>query len=60
MARAAGRGGDQDNWQVVVPDLGTLTGPFQIASLEFAGRYDGEVSFDLALESAGEIIFAAV
>lgn len=48
------------NWQVVVPDFGTLTGPFQIASLEFAGRHDGEVSFDLALESAGEIGFAAV
>ena len=58
--RAIFFGGTIRNWQVVVPDLGTLTGPFQIASLEFAGRYDGEVSFDLALESAGEIIFAAV
>lgn len=48
------------NWQVVVPDYGTLTGPFQIASLEFAGRHDGEVTFDLALESAGEISFVAV
>jgi TP901-1 family phage major tail protein len=47
-------------WQVVVPDFGTLTGPFQIASLEFAGRHDGEVTFDLALESAGEISFVAV
>ena len=48
------------DWQVVVPDFGTLTGPFQIASLEFAGRHDGEVTFDLALESAGAISFAAV
>jgi len=48
------------NWQVVVPDFGTLTGPFQIASLEFAGRHDGEVTIDLALESAGEISFVAV
>ena len=47
-------------WQVVVPDFGTLTGPFQIASLEFAGRHDGEVTFDLALESAGEISFGAL
>jgi len=47
-------------WQVVVPDFGTLTGPFQIASLEFAGRHDGEVTFDLALESAGQISFAGV
>ena len=48
------------NWQVVMPDFGTLAGPFHIASLEFAGRHDGEVTFDLALESAGEIIFVAV
>jgi TP901-1 family phage major tail protein len=48
------------NWQVMVPDFGILQGPFQIASLEFSGRHDGEVSFDLALESAGEITFAAV
>jgi len=47
-------------WQVVVPDFGTLAGPFQIASLELAGRHDGEVTFDLALESAGQISFASV
>lgn len=48
------------DWQVVVPDFGQLTGPFQIASLEFAGRHDGEVTFELALESAGQISFVAV
>lgn len=47
------------NWQVVIPDFGTVQGPFQIAALEFAGDHDGEVTFDLALESAGEIAFAA-
>lgn len=47
------------NWQVVIPDFGTVEGPFQITALEFAGEHDGEVSFDLALESAGEIAFAA-
>lgn len=46
-------------WQVVIPDFGTVAGPFQITALEFAGDHDGEVSFDLALESAGEITFAA-
>ena len=47
-------------WQVVVPDFGILQGPFQIMSLEIAGRHDGEVTFDLSLESAGEISFTAV
>jgi TP901-1 family phage major tail protein len=48
------------NWQVVIPDFGTVTGPFQITALEFSGDHDGEVGFDLALESAGEISFVAM
>ncbi|HCX68355.1 phage major tail protein, TP901-1 family [Parvibaculum sp.] len=48
------------NWQVVIPDFGTVSGPFQITALEFSGDHDGEVGFDLALESAGEISFAAM
>ncbi|MGE0022769.1 MAG: phage major tail protein, TP901-1 family [Hyphomicrobium sp.] len=46
-------------WQVVVPDFGTVEGPFQITSFEITGRHDGEVAFELALESAGELTFAA-
>ena len=46
-------------WQVIVPDFGIVEGPFQIASLELAGRHDGEVTFELALESAGELMFTA-
>ena len=47
-------------WQVAVPHFGVIQGPFQIASLEIGGRHDGEVTFDLALESAGEISFTPV
>jgi TP901-1 family phage major tail protein len=47
-------------WQVIVPDFGVIEGLFQIVSLEFAGRHDGEVTFDLALESAGEVSFTAM
>ncbi|MGE5510150.1 MAG: phage major tail protein, TP901-1 family [Bacteroidota bacterium] len=46
-------------WQVVVPDFGIIEGPFQISSFELSGRHDGEVAFELALESAGELTFAA-
>lgn len=46
--------------QVVVPDFGTIEGMFQIASLEFAGEHNGEVTFDLALESAGALTFTAM
>jgi TP901-1 family phage major tail protein len=46
-------------WQVVVPDFGTVEGPFQITALELTGRHDGELSFELALESAGALTFSA-
>lgn len=46
-------------WQVVIPDFGTVAGPFQITSFELTGRHDGEVSFELSLESAGEIGFVS-
>ena len=48
------------NWQVVVPDFGTVQGPFQVTSLDLSGRHDGEITFDLTLESAGELIFTAL
>lgn len=47
-------------WQVVIPDFGTVAGPFQISSLEFTGKHDGEVAFDIGLESAAELTFTAI
>ena len=47
-------------WQLIVPDFGVIQGPFQITALEFSGRHDAEVAFDLALESAGELSFQAL
>lgn len=59
MVRAAFFSGSILNWQVIVPDFGTVSGPFQITALEYSGQYNGEVLFDLALESAGELSFGA-
>ncbi len=47
------------NWQVVIPDFGTVAGAFHIGSFELTGRHDGEVTFEIALESAGELTFTA-
>ncbi len=47
-------------WQIVIPDFGIVQGPFQITSLEFNARHDGEVAFELVLESAGELTFTAI
>ena len=48
------------DWQIVIPDFGTVEGAFQVTSLEYAGEHDGEVTYELALESAGELTFAAI
>ena len=48
------------DWQVLIPDFGTVTGKMQVTALEYFGQYNGEVMFDLALESAGQLSFGAV
>jgi TP901-1 family phage major tail protein len=47
------------NWQLILPDFGTVEGPFQIVALEFSADHAGEVTFELALESAGQLEFSA-
>jgi TP901-1 family phage major tail protein len=47
------------SYQIVIPDFGTVAGPFQLTNLEFAGEHNGEVTYDVALESAGELTFTA-
>ena len=47
------------NWQLILPDFGTVAGPFQIVALEFSADHAGEVTFELALESAGQLTFTA-
>ena len=47
------------NYQIVIPDFGTVAGAYQITNLEFAGEHNGEVTYDVALESAGEQTFTA-
>ncbi|RDJ22994.1 phage major tail protein, TP901-1 family [Bosea caraganae] len=48
------------DWQVIVPDFGTITGPFQLTSLEYRGEHTAEITFDLSLESAGQLAFTAL
>jgi len=48
------------NWQLIVPGFGIIQGAFQITALEYAGEYDGEVTYSLALESAGALSFTVI
>jgi TP901-1 family phage major tail protein len=52
-------GGTIRDWQLIIPDFGTVEGPFQIVALEFSADHAGEVTFEIALESAGEMGFVA-
>jgi TP901-1 family phage major tail protein len=47
-------------FQAIIPDFGTVTGPFQVTALEYGGEHNGEVSFEMTLESAGALAFAAL
>lgn len=49
--------GEIADWQMAVPDFGVVTGAFQITALEYAGAHNGEVTFEMALESAGPVTF---
>lgn len=57
--RSAFAASDFHNFQIILPDFGTYTGEFQIASLEYAGEYNGEVTYSVSLESSGAFTFAA-
>lgn len=48
------------DWQIIIPDFGTVEGAFQITALEYSGGHDNELTFEIALESAGALSFAAV
>ena len=48
-----------EDYQFIVPDFGTVEGLFQVSSLDYAGEYNGEVTFSMTFESAGELTWTA-
>ena len=51
--------GETPDFQVIIPDFGTIEGAFQVASIEYSGSHNGEASYELALNSAGALSFTA-
>ena len=47
------------DYQIVIPDFGIISGPFQISSLEYAGNFNAEATYELAFVSAGALSFTA-
>ncbi|MFB9951344.1 phage major tail protein, TP901-1 family [Rhizobium puerariae] len=60
LVRTAFFAGSIVNWQVLIPAFGTVAGPFQVTALEYSGEHNGEIRFELALESAGSLTFGAL
>ena len=60
MIREAFFAQEARRWRLVVPDFGTLEGPFLVAALEYAGEHEGEATYALTLASAGGVSFAAL
>lgn len=52
--------GEIPDFQVVIPDFGVIEGPFQITSIEYAGSHNDEASYEMAMASAGPLIFTAL
>jgi len=49
--------GETPDFQVIVPDFGTIEGAFQVSSIEYSGTYNGEATYEMSLTSAGQITF---
>lgn len=47
------------DYQIVIPDFGVVEGPFQVTALEYAGTLNGEATYELSLQSAGQLNFTA-
>jgi TP901-1 family phage major tail protein len=48
-----------DTYTVTVPGIGVFVGAFQLSQFKISGPYNGEASFDISLESGGDIAFTA-
>ena len=59
-ARAIFFNSEVPNFQVIVPGFGVIQGAFQLTSLEYAGNYNGEATYELSLASAGALTFTAL
>lgn len=51
--------GEIANYEIVIPDFGTVAGAYQITSIEYAGTYEGEATYEVTLASAGALTFTA-
>ena len=52
--------GETPDFQVIIPDFGTVEGGFQVTSIDYAGTHNGEATYELSMASAGALTFSAL
>ena len=52
--------GETPLFQIVIPDFGVVEGAFQLTSIDYAGAHNGEATYEVALASAGALVFTAL
>ena len=52
--------GETPAFQIVIPDFGIVEGAFQLTSIDYAGTHNGEATYEVALASAGALVFTAL
>jgi len=48
-----------EDYQFIIPDFGTVEGAFQVTAIDYAGEYNGEATYSMTFESAGELTWTA-
>ncbi|WP_425090961.1 phage major tail protein, TP901-1 family [Tropicimonas sp. S265A] len=52
--------GEIPAFEVVIPDFGTVQGPFMISAIEYSGSQNGEATYEMTIASAGQLTFTAL
>ena len=60
LARAAFFDQSVQIYKFIIPDFGVIEGPFLLTSLSYIGSYQGEVTYDVTLMSAGAPVFSVL
>ena len=51
--------GETPEFQVIIPDFGTIEGRFQLSGIEYAGSHNGEATYEVSMASACALGFIA-
>lgn len=51
--------GETPDFQVIIPNFGTVEGAFQVTAIDYAGSHNGEATYEMSLASAGALQFTA-